>query len=934
MVQRTVCLLLLVAALVTADVIQIQSSRDNTLIEPAGTEVLSNALSIGVYVGKIATGTLRRGLYYFDVSSKIPAGATVHSATLFLWLEKSRTPLPYITTVHKLLADWGEGTSSQAGGQGAEATTNDATWVYAKYPTTPWSSPGGDYVSAASSSAATDFALKYFNFTGLENDVSAWLNDPTSNFGWLLKGNEDISQSARQYGSREIQADRRPYLEVDFTPPTGNVGSCCLSSMCIIDTKGRCNNQGGVFGGTGTTCEPSTCGGSCDPATEDCSVGACCSGTTCSLSTQGSCAGSFQGAGTACLQFTCGISLTPFLDALPIPQVLQPTTGRAGGQAHYDLEINEFQQQLHSELPATTVWGYNGMFPGPTIEAWSNVKVTAKFTNNLRDTSQAGQPLRDSHYLYSEPCLHGPNFAGMRPYTATHLHGGLIRARFDGHPDFQVPPGQSDYHEFDNEQDAAMLWYHDHGLGITRLNVYMGLAGLYFVRDTQETQLLLPSGKFEVPLVVMDRSFQADGSLSYPNKWVGMFNGDHLLVNGKVTPYLEVQRTAYRFRILNGCGTRMLTLKPKNGEFTMYMVGNDRGLIKDTIPLTEVTMSSAERRDIIVDFSQFAAGTKITLVNTHPTTHQPGAPAIEENVMQFVVIDSKAIPYTVPASPKSTEVQLPLEASYPRRTFKMGQVADDKCGGKVFKINNLGWDDITEYPVMGTREVWRFVNMDNNHIHPMHLHLAEFQVVNTQQISKTGPDSFSLVGTATPATGDELGWRDIVPVMPLTMVRVIVEFPEGYAGRFPYHCHVLEHEDHDMMRQFHVVHSQCNKNGVCDATEDCYSCPEDCGDFDVGSRCGNGLCEAGDGENCGNCPQDCAGTIGGTCCGFGPIVSGGLSMGTATTGCDATICKSNGYLCRSMPQPKSCCGDEMCLGSETKLSCPIDCDPDEHWINW
>jgi spore coat protein A len=162
-----------------------------------------------------------------------------------------------------------------------------------------------------------------------------------------------------------------------------------------------------------------------------------------------------------------------------------------------------------------------------------STKVT--WINDLRDTAN-GNELRTTHYLNVLECIHGPSFTGTTPMTVPHLHGGVIPMRHDGHPDFQFSPGVNDTYRFPNPQRAAMLWYHDHGLGLTRLNVYMGLAGAYILRDAFETNLRLPSGKYEMPLVIMDRDFNPDGSLKYQSSWASTFFGKYYLVNGKVRP--------------------------------------------------------------------------------------------------------------------------------------------------------------------------------------------------------------------------------------------------------------------------------------------------------------------------------------------------------------------------------------------------------------
>jgi spore coat protein A len=178
---------------------------------------------------------------------------------------------------------------------------------------------------------------------------------------------------------------------------------------------------------------------------------------------------------------SCPVILTPFVDALPIPAVAQPISGVAGGAATYSIGMTEFTQQLHRDLPPTRVGGYNGTYPGPTIEARRNLPVDVTWVNNLRDSTGA---LRTTHLLPVDLCLHGPNMSGGVPVTVVHLHGAHVAPAGDGDPDLAFGPGQSSpvYH-YPNDQNASTYWYHDHALGLTRLNVYMGLAGFYLIRE-------------------------------------------------------------------------------------------------------------------------------------------------------------------------------------------------------------------------------------------------------------------------------------------------------------------------------------------------------------------------------------------------------------------------------------------------------------------
>jgi hypothetical protein len=388
---------------------------------------------------------------------------------------------------------------------------------------------------------------------------------------------------------------------------------------------------------------------------------------------------------------------------------------------------------------------------------------------------------------------------------------------------------------------------------------------------------------------------------------------------------MRVERKTYRFRILNACNSRVLTLEFSSRKF--WVIGSDGGLLKRRDKIRHITIAPGERTDIVYDFSSIEAGYRIRLHNRQPAQH--GSTGLikrgkSDVVMEFHVVDSTAKQKKPPKHLDPNLGRLYRKSNFVERIFRLYEKPDE-CGGKKLTVNGLGWDEVTEFPRQGSREVWTFANLDSNHIHPMHLHLAHFQLWRRQPLERLGADNFVLVGDAISPERYEKGWKDTIHVGPLEAVTVVVEFPEDYAGRFAYHCHSLEHEDHDMMRQFWVAREGCNEDGVCDADEDCFSCPEDCGGLASGARCGNGLCEAGDGENCATCPEDCGGTIGGVCCGTGDLIFQGANVGTTTTGCAADECKADGRRCRASSPVKSCCGDSVCTGAEVVDTCPVDC---------
>jgi spore coat protein A len=738
----------------TSTSLTLVAASDNTLYQTA-TGTLSNGAGTTMLASKNAGGVLRRSVFRFDLSP-IPAGATVQSATVSLY--NSEATNSATVNLHRLTASWGEGTSSASGNgdAGAASTTGDATWVHRFYPGTTWTSAGGTYVATASASTSVVGAGAYaWSSAGLVADVQSWVDAPADNSGWIAIGKESGAGNAlKAFGTRENpDSARQPKLEITYVaPPPPPTGACCLSDGTCADlSAAACATAGGTYQGDGTPCSPSP----------------------------------------------CSLVLAPYVDALPRPAVAIPISGSPGDVAEYVIPIREISQKLHRDLPPTRLWGYAGSYPGPTIETTTGHPIQVTWQNDLRDSLGV---LRTTHYLPVDLCPDGPDSAGAAPRVVTHLHGGHVPPAADGYPTATMLPGEQQTVTYPVNQLAGTLWYHDHAMGITRLNVMMGLAGFFLVRDPVEAGLGLPSGEYEIALALQDRTLRADGSLEYPAEWMDHFFGQQMLVNGKVWPYLEVKQGKYRLRLLNGCNSRVLRLGLSDGA-TFQVIGTELGLLTSPVARTSLLLAPGERAEIVIDFASYAAGTHIVLTNDAPAPF-PGDPGVGviPNVMRFDVVAS---PGHVAALPASLRLVVPIPAAEAVVTRDLAlRKSPDACTGSAWLINDLRFGDITETPTLGSTEIWRFIN-ESGVTHPMHMHLVAFQVLDRQpfvlqdgQIVVTGPPA--------PPDPSEAGWKDTAPVGPDEILRVIARF-EDYTGLYPYHCHVLEHEDNEMMRQFRVV---------------------------------------------------------------------------------------------------------------------------------
>jgi FtsP/CotA-like multicopper oxidase with cupredoxin domain len=586
---------------------------------------------------------------------------------------------------------------------------------------------------------------------------------------------------------------------------------------------------------------------------------------------------------------------------LVIPPAM-PKTDKIEQVDYYEIAVRQFQQQILPDgMPKTTVWSYGSVnhlntfnYPAFTIEAKFNIPVRVKWINDLKDND--GNPL--PHLLAVDQTLHWANPPGgtsgrdMRPtFTSTpgpytgpvpivpHLHGGHNAQESDGYAeawylpaasnipprfategtrydDFKTiflnkfgvtwEPGTATF-QYQNDQRAGTFWYHDHTLGMTRLNVYAGPAGFYLLRrgpgDLPPAILPGPApgvgadpfGTFyEIPLAIQDRSFNADGSLFYPDSrkffdgfagpyipdsdvspiWNPEFFGTTMVVNGRTWSFLKVEPRRYRFRFLNGCNSRFLILKFSDPDLIFWQIGADGGFLPAPVPLSQVLMAPAERADMIVDFTDLPVGAEIILQNIGPDepfeggtpgTDFPAAdPRTTGQVMKFVVVslaskDTSRDParLTLPAfrplgdASNTRQVSLNEEAS----TFGdfdgptaalLGTL--DESGNPVPK----GWDDpITENPALNSIEIWEMYNFTED-AHPIHIHEVQFQLVDRQPFD----------GDPRPPESWERGFKDTIIAYPeeITRVKALFDLP----GLYVWHCHIVEHEDNEMMRPYRV----------------------------------------------------------------------------------------------------------------------------------
>ena len=526
--------------------------------------------------------------------------------------------------------------------------------------------------------------------------------------------------------------------------------------------------------------------------------------------------------------------LRKYVEPLPLPGS-GIVVARPSGPNQYAFTQTEIARQLHPQLPPTPLWAYDdgsglagqaGSF-GMAVIAQSGTPLEISFTHDLPATYPDWLPV-DTR----ETPL------GNQVRLMTHLHGGFVAGDSDGNPAVTpngFGPGEKQTVYYPNatpQMPASLLWFHDHGLGTTRLNVLAGLAAAYIVRDEFDTgaepnPIGIPGGRYEIPLVIQDRQFNDDGTFLYPRSdipgavWIGEYFGDVMLVNGKVWPFLEVEPRLYRLRILNGCNARMLNLDI--GGARMWQIGAEGGLWDRPVPVKQVLLAPAERADLVVDFSALA-GAVLPMKNLEPPkpVSSPAPPLTP--VMQIRVGTKVAQP-----GPSDIPASLPgRAANIPGPVTMTRYITLNEIGAETVNwVLLLNGDDFekpaTETPRVGSVEDWVYVNLTGD-THPMHTHLVTVQVVgrtpfdaDAYQTAHGGasgvpggidPTPFAT-GPMQPPDPTERGFKDTVRVNPgyFTTVRARYELPTGVTTpqTYVYHCHILEHEDNDMMRPFTVM---------------------------------------------------------------------------------------------------------------------------------
>lgn len=590
-----------------------------------------------------------------------------------------------------------------------------------------------------------------------------------------------------------------------------------------------------------------------------------------------------------------------FKNELAIPFVFEPkvVTDAYGKVTHeYEVDASSFEQQMLPEgFPKTRVYGYGGLVktkrgieykqstPGPSFEVTRGIPAAVRWINKLDEphflpidgTIHWAKPEGQEFKVADYPIPFNPETRKGIPEIqypvpmVTHLHGGENPPIYDGHPDSWFthdmkhtgPQFETNTYYYNNQQPQATLWYHDHTLGMTRANVYAGLAGFYIINNPNVlVNKKLPSGEFDVPLAIQDRKFDDHGQLltmenvgTIPKVhpyWTAETVGNTIVVNGKVWPNFNVKRTQYRFRLLNGSNARFyrMSLLHKEQKLAFIQIATDGGLMPAPVTLEELVIAPGERAEILIDFSDLLVGSQLIMKNDAPVGFSPSKPPLKPDdpttdIMQFSVVESHS--KKPQALPKILNTIPNLKTDARRRLLVLNELLSKKGKPLMLLLEGVVWGaEVTELPLVGSTEDWDFINITGD-THPMHLHLVQFQIISRQAFqkdkykkdwlaingdvpfdhpTKSLPIEDYLTGDPRPAEANEQGWNDIVHAHPGDVTKIRVRFapidlPSGKVApgenQYPFnpseepgyvwHCHILDHEDNEMMRPYYVTQS-------------------------------------------------------------------------------------------------------------------------------
>jgi len=465
-----------------------------------------------------------------------------------------------------------------------------------------------------------------------------------------------------------------------------------------------------------------------------------------------------------------------------------------------------------------------------------------------------------------------------------HLHGAEVASQYDGGPEhwwtstgihgpnyntYTATDSNAAIYYYNNAQEPNTLWYHDHALGMTRINVMSGLAGFYLLRDPlnsfdQYLTTTFQYGVAEIPIAIQDRTFQTNGELWFPNVginptihpyWFPEFFGNTIMVNGRVWPNLDVTPGWYRFRLLDGSNARFYTLGFDN-KMPFTVIGEDGGFLQAPATVTSITIAPGERADILVQFTAAMLNSKIILTNSAKAPFPNGAavdPQTTAQIMQFTVKPTgtavtqgvaTAPVFPVPLNPTLPGVVFPTLSRTPTTKIRYITLKEimGAAGPVMVTINGQYYDGtVTETPKNGIVEEWVIINLTPD-AHPIHTHLATFQLVSRQAFQAAkytkdwlnlnalgGPPPFRprtyipielsptayLQGKTVTPTPTEMGWKDTIQMNPGEVTTIRIRFTQQDGTAYPFdpslgpgyvwHCHIIDHEDNEMMRPLKIL---------------------------------------------------------------------------------------------------------------------------------